>query len=105
MHNATALFKVSLRLDPACVESLVGLGIALLLNLEEAEVGDGGEAEWEEARDMPQQEEGAFFLNPQQEKAKAKKVQTDVLTIFARAYQVAASVCGLKQLVHGALSY
>ena len=38
---------------------------------------------------MPQQEDGAFFLNPQQEKEKEKKVQKDVLTIFARAYQVA----------------
>jgi hypothetical protein len=92
VHNATALFKVSLRLDPACVDSLVGLGIALLLNLEEAEVGEGGGAEWEEARDMPQQEQVAFFSNPQQEKEKEKKIQKDVLTIFARAYQVASGL-------------
>ena len=32
LENATALFKLSLRQDPLCVDSLVGFGLAMLLS-------------------------------------------------------------------------
>lgn len=90
LDNATALFKLSLRQNPLCVDSLVGLGLSMLMSSPSRPSSppqgsdDGG--------DRRGGEEGV-----RAEGQSNKEVQKDVMTIFARAYQLEPAHVGVQQ--------